>query len=190
MKLDCGNNLVLRLPVKSDIAAFYALINTNREHLTTWRNWTAEMISLNRVQQFIERNAHAHRELLSPDFEHGTHPGFSFLLEHLDKPIGLAGFQGINRTNDIGAMGYWIDEKQQGRGFTTVACKAILAYGFDVLDLNRIEIQVLTTNAASIRVAEKLGFAREAILSEVEKGADAQYYDHYLFRMLRRDWKQ
>ncbi len=187
--MDCGDGVQLRLPEKADIAAFYSLINANREHLAAWRNWTAEMISLNRVHQFIERNSHAYRDLLSPEFEHGTHPGFSFLVIKNGQIVGLAGYQGINRTNDIAALGYWIDASQQGKGITTRACRGVIQYAFEVLDMNRIEIQMLTENAASVRVAEKLGCTREAVLEEVEKGPDDRYYHHYLFRLLRKDWK-
>jgi [ribosomal protein S5]-alanine N-acetyltransferase len=58
-------------------------------------------------------------------------------------------------------IGYWIDRSYAGRGYTTQAVNLLTEYGFSVLALHRIEINLRPENAASRRVAEKAGYVFE-----------------------------
>lgn len=60
-------------------------------------------------------------------------------------------------------LGYWIGVPFWNRGYATEAAEAVLDFGFDTLDLNRVEAQALTRNPASERVLEKLGMKREGV---------------------------
>lgn len=50
--------------------------------------------------------------------------------------------------------------------------KLMLDYGFGVLNLHRIELNVFDYNARAMHVYEKLGFKREGVQRE------ALFYDH------------
>ena len=56
-----------------------------------------------------------------------------------------------------GEAGYWIAPAVWGRGLATEALRAVVAYGFDVLDLHRIEGHHFTENPPSGRVMAKVG---------------------------------
>lgn len=58
-------------------------------------------------------------------------------------------------------IGYWVDKRFANRGITTKAVEMLTEYGFDVLGLHRIEINLRPENAASRRVAEKAGYHLE-----------------------------
>jgi len=58
-------------------------------------------------------------------------------------------------------IGYWIDSNHSNRGITTTAVETLTRYGFDLLHLHRIEINIRPENAASRRVAEKAGYHLE-----------------------------
>ena len=55
------------------------------------------------------------------------------------------------------SMGYCLDDAAWGHGYATEAAHALLQWGFDTLDLNRVQAETDTRNAASARVLEKLG---------------------------------
>lgn len=55
-------------------------------------------------------------------------------------------------------LGYLIGKPWQRRGYAEEACRAVLAYGFKELDLEKIFACVQHTNSPSVRLAEKLGF--------------------------------
>lgn len=60
-------------------------------------------------------------------------------------------------------VAYLIDKAYWGQGLGTEAAQAILSYGFETLHLPRLVCLIDADNAASIRVAEKIGmtFDRE-----------------------------
>jgi ribosomal-protein-alanine N-acetyltransferase len=60
-----------------------------------------------------------------------------------------------------GHIGYWIAEKNINQGFATEAVIGITNFGFEVLQLHRIEINVRPENQASIKVAKKAGYKFE-----------------------------
>lgn len=58
----------------------------------------------------------------------------------------------------IPGLGYILHPDHWGNGYATEACRAALDYGFETLGLDRVELWIDETNAASLRVAQKLGF--------------------------------
>ena len=86
----------------------------------------------------------------------------SFAIWHEDNLIGQISMGGIILGALRGAhIGYWIDRSYAGRGYTTQAVNLLTEYGFSVLALHRIEINLRPENAASRRVAEKAGYVLE-----------------------------
>lgn len=81
-----------------------------------------------------------------------------------ERLLGCVGLNRIDRAARSANLGYWIGEAHRGRGLATRAAAWTAAYGFGELGLARIEIRVLPDNAASLRVAARLGAVREAVL--------------------------
>ena len=63
-------------------------------------------------------------------------------------------------------VAYLLDQAYWGQGLASEAAQAIVAYGFDVLKLKRLICLPVPENAASMRVAEKMGMhiEREIVL--------------------------
>ena len=57
-----------------------------------------------------------------------------------------------------GELGYHIYESFRRQGYALEACRAILKYGFEVLELEEIRLRTKRSNIASQALAEKLGF--------------------------------
>ena len=87
------------------------------------------------------------------------------------------------------SLGYCLDDAAWGQGFATEAAGALLRWAFEALDLNRVQSETDTRNAASRRVLEKLGFVREGTLRE-DCIVDGEISDSWVFGLLRREWKQ
>ena len=85
-------------------------------------------------------------------------------------------------------MGYCFDDAAWGQGFATEAAGALLQWAFETLDLNRVQAQTDTRNAASGRVLTKLGFLREGTLRE-DCIVDGEVSDSWVYGLLRREWK-
>ncbi len=67
------------------------------------------------------------------------------------------------------------------------ALGALLRYGFQMMELNRVEAATHTENRRSMRVSEKLGFRRDGLLRDYYC-RDGVYNDQVLFSLLRREW--
>jgi [ribosomal protein S5]-alanine N-acetyltransferase len=58
-------------------------------------------------------------------------------------------------------VGYWVARAAWGQGYATEAVRAMIAYGFDVLHLHRVEGHCYTENPASARVMQRAGMRHE-----------------------------
>ncbi len=85
-------------------------------------------------------------------------------------------------------LGYWIGVPFWGRGLATEATHAVIALGFERLDLNRIQAMYLTRNPASGRVMQKSGLALEGVHREYLL-KNGRFEDVARYALLRRDWR-
>lgn len=95
----------------------------------------------------------------------------------------VAGSIGLNRYDELwrsANFGYWTRSDKAGRGVATEAGRAVVAFAFDVVDLNRLELVADVDNPVSQSVAEKLGFQFEGIKREGTwvdgRGVDVKAY--------------
>ncbi|MEU8731513.1 GNAT family protein [Streptomyces tendae] len=93
-----------------------------------------------------------------------------------------------NPVHRSASLGYCLDEAMWGHGYATEAAHALLRWAFDTLDLNRVQAEADTRNAASARVLEKMGFVREGTLRE-DCVVDGEVSDSWVFGLLRREWR-
>lgn len=77
--------------------------------------------------------------------------------------IGAFGL-GIDARHHRGSLGYWLDVASWNRGITSEAAQRVVRFGFETLNLHRIEAMCLPRNIASSRVMEKAGMEFEGIL--------------------------
>lgn len=101
--------------------------------------------------------------------------------------LGWCTLNGWNPEHRSASLGYCLREAAWGHGFATEAARGLLQWGFDTVDLNRVQAQTDTRNAASARVLEKLGFVREGTLRE-DCIVDGEVSDSWVYGLLRREW--
>lgn len=80
--------------------------------------------------------------------------------------------------------GYCFTEAAWGHGYATEAAHALLTWAYETLDLNRVQAEVDTRNAASARVLEKLGFVREGTLRQ-DCIVNGDVSDSWVYGLLR-----
>lgn len=78
------------------------------------------------------------------------------------------------------------DSAQWGKGIGREVTSGILAYGFDELNMNRIELSVVASNARAIRLYEGLGFVTEGVKRQAQNRA-GKYLDVILMAILRSE---
>lgn len=110
-------------------------------------------------------------------------------LKGSDDLIGSAGVHEWDGEVRSAEAGYDLLPSHWGRGIMSEALTAILDYGFDVMDLNRVQVLAMPRNARSLRLAERLGFVREGVLREHGHDESGALVDDVVLSLLRREWK-
>lgn len=131
----------------------------NRDYLKPWEPWRSPEFY---TRKFQEEDLQIQFELIRKGEMFKV---WLFKNEDLNyqKVIGLVSLNNIQGGTCQGAyLGYGMDHNEVNKGYMTEAAAAVCDYAFNVLNLQRLEAHVLPHNKASFRVAEKLGFSREA----------------------------
>jgi RimJ/RimL family protein N-acetyltransferase len=102
--------------------------------------------------------------------------------------LGWCGLTRWDPDHRSASLGYCLDDVAWGHGFATEAARALLQWGFDTLDLNRVQAATDTRNAASARVLEKSGFVREGRLRE-DCVVNGEVLNSYVYGLIRREWR-
>ena len=93
-------------------------------------------------------------------FMQGKGVAYAMTLKEDDRLIGTISLMGLIIGHKA-ELGYWVGVPYWGNGYCTEAGKAILEYGFNELDLNRVHASYFSRNPASGRVMEKLDMSYE-----------------------------
>jgi RimJ/RimL family protein N-acetyltransferase len=89
-------------------------------------------------------------------------PQADFAIEVAGEAVGGVGLMLHEDVERVSAeIGYWLGESLWGRGIMSAAVNAVTEYAFSALGLTRVYAVPYAHNAASMRVLEKAGFARE-----------------------------
>jgi RimJ/RimL family protein N-acetyltransferase len=115
---------------------------------------------------------------------------YHFVVCLLDdaRPIGTIGLHGIDLVNGNAEFGIAIGEKAEwGKGYGTDALRAICAFGFGELRLERIGLYVYATNERARRTYERAGFTLEGTLRRAHF-QHGELIDVHVMGLLRDEW--
>ncbi|AFY82507.1 GNAT family N-acetyltransferase [Oscillatoria acuminata] len=119
-----------------------------------------------------------------------TPKGWTWGIVHKgdSKLIGTCGLVNWVQADHHAEIAYALSRPYWGQGYMPEAVKTIVAFGFQEIDLNRIEGRCKLPNHASAKVMEKVGFSFEGILRQqmLSKG---RFHDMKLYAILREDWE-
>jgi RimJ/RimL family protein N-acetyltransferase len=103
----------------------------------------------------------------------------------------VVGGSGFHRRVGQGAfeIGYWIRSSRAGQGFATEVTAALTRVGFEVCEVDRIEIQCEPANERSMAIPRKLGYAEEARLQRrLYAAPGGEPRDAVIFTLFRGDY--
>jgi ribosomal-protein-alanine N-acetyltransferase len=172
-----GDGVYLRAPQMSDYSEWTTLREASRAFLTPWEpTWPSDDLSPSAFRRRLRRYAEDQRADTSYAF---------FLFRKADDAlVGGLTLANIRRgVAQAGSLGYWIGEPFARRGLMTGALQGLVPFAFGSLRLHRLEAACIPSNAASIRLLEKMGFAREGYAREY-LCINGLWQDHLLFARL------
>ena len=113
-----------------------------------------------------------YRRLIESQYQYFKGTEYCFSLMNQDRFIGSFGLH--RRTGGPFGLelGYWVRTTEQNKGFATIGSKILAFLAFEYLDCKRLQITYNKLNLVSQKVAQKVGFIREAELQRYEMMGD------------------
>ena len=179
-----GRRIMLRPLQSSDFAAWNEVRTRNEDWLTKWEpsRIPGAPDVVTDPDAFAARCSARHRER-----QLGTGFGFGIFVEGVF--AGEINLSAIQRGPFQSAyVGYWIDERHAGHGYTPEALVVTARYAFEELQLHRIQIAIIPRNTASRRVVEKLGVRQEGI-AERYLEINGVWEDHVRYAITAEEWE-
>ena len=167
------------MPVEvADAPALSTLISANLAHLGSFMPKVVALHTLESARAYLQCvvEANGKGELLEWHLMRGDVLCGAIRLNHIEKDSRKA------------SIGYYLGAGHQGAGIATQGVQAVLGFAFERLGFNRIELRCASHNAASQRVAERLGFAWEGLLRQAELIGQT-YVDHFVYSQLRSEFE-
>ncbi len=170
--------LTLRPYTLADIPALVPLIGAREVAATTLRI----------PHPYTEDIAREFIALAEKDQASGQCVRLAIILREGDAFCGGVGLQ-IESDHRRAELGYWIGVPYWGHGYATEAALAMVKYGFEILELQRIFASYVPRNVASGKVLQKIGMRHEGYLrGHILKWGE--FMDLEMYGMLASDWKR
>ncbi|MDM1045759.1 GNAT family N-acetyltransferase [Myroides sp. 1354] len=123
-------------------------------------------------------------------FEEKNTYNIGIYLKNTQQLIGYAGISGISTLNKSGEYFIFIGDKNQwGKGIGTIVTQKVIAYGFEVLNLNRIMLTVSQPNIGGVKAYERAGFKIEGVLREACY-REAAFHDKIVMSILQSEYEK
>ncbi|MBP1950952.1 GNAT family N-acetyltransferase [Virgibacillus litoralis] len=109
-------------------------------------------------------------------------------LQENNQPIGDIAMLDIDHQNRNSVVRISIFEQEfWGNGYGTEAMSNLLEFGFEILNLHRIGLDVYSFNKRGIKSYEKLGFKQEGIIRD-ELFYNGEYHDSVIMGLLKDEF--
>ena len=121
-------------------------------------------------------------------YENDNYYRWAVIEKNCGECIGQIAYFLVDSKNHFAEIEYCIGSAFQRRGYATEATKAIIAYGFDKINLHKVQICTKTINQPSKRVIEKCGFTYEGTLRDYFC-MNGEYVGRLYFSILRSEYE-
>lgn len=180
-----GRRVLLRPLVTNDFDQWREVRRRCADWLTKWE--PAQIFGTPDVVE--DRQAFAARcGVRAREVQMGSGYGFGVFVDGY-----LAGEVNINSVHrgpfQSAYLGYWIDERHAGHGYTPEAVVLVLRFAFEQMMLHRVQISIIPRNHASRRVVEKLGLRNEGTALRYLE-INGVWEDHVRYAMTSEDWAE
>ena len=114
---------------------------------------------------------------------------FLLIDQQTQLPIGECGFHTWNQKHRRAEVFYHLKhDSDKRKGFMTEALHAVLDYGFNAMNLHRIQALVDPGNTPSIKLLQRYGFSKEGTHRQ-DYNIDGSNYDSDCYSLLKWEWK-
>ena len=148
-------DLNLRPLAETDADGMFALLS-DAETVKYWNNQpiTDLALAVRKLNEDMESDAK------------GNSISWALTLHEQDKMIGRCVLFDYDHVNHRAEIGFILNRNYWRQGLMQQALETVINFGFEKLELHRIEADVDPANSGSLALLEKLGFEREGFFRE------------------------
>lgn len=116
---------------------------------------------------------------------------FAYFNKQTQQYVGCTRYGNIDFDNKKVEIGWtWIHPLMQGTGFNKHCKFLLLSYGFEQLQLNRIELKTSHLNLKSQNAMLKIGAVREGVLRNHLVNEDGSLRHSHYFSFIKEEWPE
>jgi RimJ/RimL family protein N-acetyltransferase len=172
--------LVIRCYEPRDAPMLKDAVDRSLEHLWPWMPWTP---AAPEPLEDVVRRLRSFRAQFDADE--------NWIMGIFDRDesrvLGGTGFHPRGGEGSL-EIGYWVAADSVGQGIATETAAVLTRVGFEVIGLDRVDLQIEPTNDRSANVARKLGFTHEGTLRRrLPRREGEPRADSMVFTMLREE---
>ena len=104
-------------------------------------------------------------------------------LKGENKIIGTIGFNNFTKGHRA-SIGYDLQKEYWNNGYITESLNTVIKFGFEELEINRIEAEIMPGNLVSEKVLYKLNFRKEGLLREWMLW-NGKHYDMIMYSLIK-----
>lgn len=172
-----AERVALRWLVEEDVPALFDIFS-HPEVMEFWSTTPFEDIA----------KAHDLLREIREGFENRTFFQWGLVKRDDETLIGTCTLFQLDASNRRAEVGYVLGREHWGNGYMSEAVDALIRFGFEDLDLTRLEADVDPDNAGSIRLLENKGFLKEGYMRDRWR-VGGKVMDSVFYGLLRREWQ-
>jgi len=176
-----GERVLLRGWQDADTDALYTAIRESAAHIGEWLPWPKEHQTTDDTLAFI-RQSRA-QWVLREGF------GMGIFARDSGQVLGSVGLKPYRWDVPSFEIGYWLHQSAEGHGYMSESVRLIVAYCFETLAAERLEIRCDARNNRSRAVPERLGFTCEGTHRNDQRGTDGTIRDIVFWAMIPDEYR-
>lgn len=174
-KLETERLLLRRLSMRDSNDVFEYASRPEVAEFVTWEHHRSISDSMVFIRSILNQ------------YDEGVPSPWGIVLKQNTKLIGTGGFHNWSTGSKRAEIGYAISSAYWNLGYMTEALMEMIKFGFEVMQLNRIEAVCKTMNTASERVMQKCGMKFEGILRQ-HMFVKGTYHDLKMYSILKDEF--
>lgn len=154
--------------------------------------WVSDPAIQSMYSEPVYTNKQEVKELLNKyisSYEKDDYYRWAVILRETGQCIGQIAYFLVDNNNHFAEIEYCIGRPFQRKGLATEATKAVIQYGFNKINLHKVQICHKSINIASRKVIEKCGLVYEGTLRDFFY-MDGQYADRLYYSILKTEFMQ
>lgn len=150
--------LILRKVTENDVTSMYEY--GNDPEVSKYVTWERHL-TLSDTEDYLN--------FVLENYQEGRLAPWAIEYKADGKMIGTIDFVQWKPSHQVAEIGYVLHREYWGKGIMTEAANRVIQFGFEHMDLVRIQAVCLPENTGSFRVMEKAGLTYEGTLKKARK---------------------